>query len=42
MSSQLTQFHYELSKCPQRFDYEQESFDIKSIYMHFALKVSPA
>ena len=40
MASQLSQFHYQLSKVPQQFDYEDENFDIKNVYMHFLLKVS--
>ena len=38
--SQLARFHCSLSELPAQFDYEQEGFDIKNIYMHYALKVS--
>ena len=40
MASQLSQFHSQLSSVPQAksFDFEDEQFDIKNVYMHFLLK----
>lgn len=37
---QLNQFHVQVSQLPTGFNFEDESFDIKNIYMHYALKVS--
>ena len=38
MSKAFDQFHYQLSKKPDQFNFEEEGFDIKDIYVHYALK----
>ena len=38
MASNLSQFHSVASQLPVHFDFENEKFDIRQIYQHYALK----
>ena len=40
MSRLLSEFQYQASSNPNQFDFEDENVDAKSVYMHYALKVS--
>ena len=40
MTSNLSQFHFLASTVPNKFDFEEESFDVSQIYQFYALKVS--
>ena len=40
MTSNLSQFHFLASTVPNKFDFEEESFDVSQIYQFYSLKVS--
>ena len=40
MTSNLSQFHFLASTVPNKFDFEEESFDVSQVYQFYSLKVS--
>jgi len=39
MADLLTQFHYQNSLIKDKFDFQNEKFDIRDIYSYYSLKV---